>query len=88
MMHRFTTRSTYSSRVGAALVAAALVVAGLVAGPAGPGDSTGLTVARPHGPCKSVPYVGMCEPLRSKQQSGAPRQNSRGYDSNTIVGAG
>lgn len=49
--------------LGAIVVAAAL-------------GSAGVAVAAPSGPCRDVPYVGVCERLGEQQR--APSQQSRG----------
>jgi len=36
----------------------------------------GTAAAAPHGPCRDVPYVGVCEPFRGTPQT--PQRQSRG----------
>jgi len=40
------------------------------------GGTGTATAAAPHGPCRDVPYVGVCEPLRGSPQT--PQRQSRG----------
>ncbi|WP_040632608.1 hypothetical protein [Mycolicibacterium phlei] len=54
-----------TTRLACAALGAAFVLGG-----------AGTAVAAPHGPCRDVPYVGVCEPLRGTPQT--PQRQSRG----------